>query len=368
MAEVRLGDPSELLERFERGAGSVAWRDPLDMVRRAYRPGQTVGGAYLELLRGILEPLGMAVLDASHRAVRAAGSPLMRDALRQSERLAVALAERDGALEAAGHSVQVASVAGLSLVFRASGGVRQRIKHADARASADSVADDALSPNVLLRPVVERAILPTIAYVAGPAEIAYFAQVGAVAATLGAPAPLAVPRWSCTILEPHVRDILERLALRAEELRDPHAAETRLARARLPEGVATALARVAGSIDESLASLERGGGDLITPEAVRGAHRAMAMRLARLERRYTAAMKRQLADILQDIGTARGSLYPGGKRQERALNLLPLLARYGRPLLDDMQGAARIQAASLVGGAGSASREPHRAGQATPSP
>ena len=348
MAEVPLGDVSALLQRLERGAGSAAWLEPLTLVRRSYRPDQTVGGAYLELLRGMLEPLGMAVLDAAHPSVRSAGSALLRDALRRSERITAQVADRDLAVLAAGHAPQVASVAGLSLVFRTERGDRQRIKHSEARAAAVDAGDGTLSPNVLLRPVMERAILPTIAYVAGPAEIAYFAQVSAVAAALDAAPPLAVPRWSCTILEPHVADILEKLGLGREDLRDPHAAETRVAKARLPEGVAAALARMTAALNEALESLERDGAELVGPQAVEGARRAIAARISRLERRYTAAMKRQLADILQDIATARGSLYPAGKRQERALNLLPLLARYGQPLLNDMEAAARAHATALV--------------------
>jgi bacillithiol biosynthesis cysteine-adding enzyme BshC len=347
MADIPLGDVSRLLDRVEHASGSSAWLDPLHLLRGAYRPEQTIGGAYLQLLRGILEPLGMPVLDAAHPSVRRAGSPLLREALRRSERIAAAVAERERALTDAGHTAQVASVPGLSLVFHADA-ERQRIRHADARTMADTADAAGLSPNVLLRPVVERAILPTVAYVAGPAEIAYFAQVSAVADALDAATPLAVPRWSCTILEPHVEEILSRFELRPEDLRDPHAAETRLAKERLPEAVTAMFARVSGAVDEGLASLGPSEVEVVGPRAVEGARRALQMRLARFQRRYTAAMKRRLGAELQDIGTARGSLFPGGKRQERALNLIPLLARYGRPLLAAMQAEATLHVAGLI--------------------
>jgi bacillithiol biosynthesis cysteine-adding enzyme BshC len=348
MADVPLGDTSELLERFERAAGSASWPAPLELVRRAYRPGTTIGGAYLELLRGMLEPLGMPVLDAAHPAVRAAGSPLLRDALRQSERIADALAQRDRELREAGHTPQVASVPGLSLVFRTDTASRQRVKHGDAAAVAGTAGDAALSPNVLLRPVVERAILPTVAYVAGPAELGYFAQVSAVSTALNASSPLAVPRWSCTILEPHVEAVLAELHIDPRELQDPHAVETRVARERLPDGVASAFARANAAVSDALSSLEQSAAALVSSRAIEGARRAIGARIARLERRYTAAMKRQLADVLRDVATARGSLYPNGKRQERALNLIPLLARSGRPLLDAMLAAARTHARGIV--------------------
>ena len=348
MADVPLGDVSGLLDQLERAAGSAAWSDLLHVTRRAYRRGQTVGGAYLELLRAMLEPLGMAVLDAAHPSVRTAGSPLLREALRRSEAIAARLAERDRDIVAAGHATQVASVDGLSLVFRADRAERQRIKISEARAVADSVDDAALSPNVLLRPVMERAILPTVAYIAGPAEIAYFAQVGAVAEALESAPPLAVPRWSCTLLEPHVAEILDRFGLQREDLRDPHAAETRIATARLPEGVIAGFAHLREVLDRSLDGLAKDGNDLVDARAIEGARRALAARLARLQRRYTAATKQRLTDVLRDVATARGSLYPAGKTQERALNLIPMLARYGRPLLEAMHAAARAHAMALV--------------------
>jgi uncharacterized protein YllA (UPF0747 family) len=75
----------------------------------------------------------------------------------------------------------------------------------------------------------------------------------------------------------------------------------------------------------------------------------MMRRLERFERRLVAAAKKQHADIMQEIATARGSLYPIGKPQERALNFVPLVARYGTALRDEMLGEAREHAKRLVG-------------------
>jgi len=72
-------------------------------------------------------------------------------------------------------------------------------------------------------------------------------------------------------------------------------------------------------------------------------------RLERFERRLIAAAKKQNAEIMQEVATGRGSLYPLGKPQERALNFVPLLARYGPAFRDEMLGEAREHAKRIVG-------------------
>lgn len=362
MSEVALGvDVAAAFETLKRGAGSAAFARAWEVARSAYlAPGQTVGGAYLALLRALLEPLGVAVVDASHPATRTAGDAVLRAALRRAPEVERALRDRDDAIARAGFDVQVPAVAGLSLVF-ASGrdGTKARVRASDAARVADEATPGTLGPNVLLRPVVERAILPTVAYVAGPGEIAYFAQVGAVAEALGAAIPLAVPRWSCTLLEPHVARLLARRSLEIADLAEPHAAEGRIGREALPPDVTATLAQLRGAVRtgaERLASVGHQESDgrsrpLVPAAAVDGARRSLEVRLDRLERRFVAAAKRTASEAMRDVAAARAALYPEGVRQERALNFLPFLARYGPALLDAMRDAAATHGARLVGDA-----------------
>ena len=223
---------------------------------------------------------------------------------------------------------------------------------ADARALGSLGSDEMLSPNVLLRPVLERSVLPTVAYAAGPAELAYFAQVAAVAEALGCDAPLAVARWSCTVIEPHVQRILERLGIPYTELRNPHALEGRLAHEALPGTVTGTLGQLRGAVDRAAEALatDAESASLVPPPAVVGARRALLHRLERLERRYVAAVKRHEDELMRDVATARAHLYPDGVRQERALNLIPTLARQGPALWAAMRDAATAHARSLIDG------------------
>jgi uncharacterized protein YllA (UPF0747 family) len=350
MAAMPLGDVSAQLEALKRAAGSTIDRTPIELLAQFYSSKQTVASAYVSFLRALFAPLGIAVIDASHAATRAASRSVLRAALERASDIAEKISERNREIEAAGFTAQVQDVRGLSLVFSSASGGRKRvpIKGAGKRLDAED-----MGPNVLLRPVVERAILPTATYIGGPAEIAYFAQLSPIAQTLGVAVPSVVPRWSCRIIEPHVAKILDKLHIRPEELRDPHEVEARLARAHLPKRVVDELDSTRALVDTKLDELTDAVAEEKAPigPAVTGGLRANLMRrLDRFERRLIAAAKKQHADIMHDIGTARGSLYPLGKPQERGLNFVPLLARYGSGLLDDMLAEARGHATQLVGG------------------
>lgn len=362
-ARAPLGPEVDALRaRLARACGTAAYAPALDAVARAYVAGRTSGDAYVGLLRDLLEPLGIAVLDASHPAMRAAGFQLMRRALLRSGAIAEALAARAGAIAAAGFTPQVRDVAGLSLVFRdAYDGRKRRLRTDEARALVPLVSPGDLAPNVLLRPIVERGILPTVAYVAGPGEYAYFAQVSAVADALAVPQPVAVPRWSGTVVEPRVTRALDALGLSVDALRDPHAAEAALARRLAPDGLAAGFDALASAIDERIAALDvvaDGGEPLLSARAREGARLQLRGRVARLERRAMAAVKRRHADAMRTLASAQAALQPNGARQERVLSFLPLLARYGPALTDGMLAGARAHADALVrGSAGAAVNE-----------
>jgi bacillithiol biosynthesis cysteine-adding enzyme BshC len=352
MRETPLGNVESLVRVLEQAMGSAADPAVLDLVRTTYRAGETVGSAFVALARALLEPLGMVVLDAGHEVVRAAEASLVRRALVESAAVDAALQAREDELRRAGYEPTVAHVKGLSLVFEAGAGERSRIPIARAAAAADDDERIDLEPNVLLRPVAERTILPTASYVAGPSEIAYFAQSSAVASVLDVPMPLVLPRWSGVIVEPHVQRILDRYALGLQDLRDPHAALGRLARARIPAQVRDALARYRAAMNEAAAEFARAVASteppLLPGEVGEGARRSIQHRLDRLERRVVAASKRREEELVHDLETARAALFPLGKPQERVLNLMPMLARHGTSLLDAMRGRAEEHAEAII--------------------
>jgi uncharacterized protein YllA (UPF0747 family) len=299
-------------------------------------------------MRELLAPWDIAVLDASHPSVLAAARPITTTALGRSATIEKSLTEWSTALDRDGFHPQVDVVPGLSLVFANEADTKRRVPVSEA--AAITKAGTPLSPNVLLRPIVEAAILPTVAYVAGPGEIAYFAQIPPIADVLGVPRPVAVPRWSTTIVEPAIDRILQRHAVPIEALKDFDQLLSRLVRSRMPDDIASPLGALRAGIDRATSSLEgAAAGHHIDRKIIEGMRAQFVLRLDRAERRLVAALKRHEVDLRRDLGTARASLYPNGIRQERALSFVPFVARYGDALIEQMLAAAERHSAALVG-------------------
>ena len=175
--------------------------------------------------------------------------------------------------------------------------------------------------------------------------------IGPIARVLGASSPAIVPRWSTTIMEPHIEEILETLHLSSEDLREPHDAEARLARARLPKKVLDELGATRAAIEDRLTVLSQVVATERAPigsAVAEGLRANLLRRLDRFERRLIAAAKRENSDVMHQVATARGSLYRLGKSQERTLNFIPFLARYGTALREEMMRQALKHATQLV--------------------
>jgi bacillithiol synthase len=339
-------DATRVLRRASAGA---AWPDMIRAACAAYHEGATVGNAYVDLMREILMPLGITVLNAAHPSVRHQSAPLLRRALAEASSIDEAVNARTAELRAAGFEPQVELLPDRSLVFVVRNGVKERASVSGSSAILPRVSDDLLSPNVLLRPVVERALLPTVAYMAGPGELAYFAQVSAVATALSVAVPLALPRTSVRIVPPDLQDTLRGLGQSVDEMRDTRALVRSLSSRATPDESLAAMASLRAQIQTSMSALRRASSGL-TEAAVNGAAAQFAHRADRLERRLLAASKRGMVEQLRRVHEAQSLLWPQGAPQERVVNPLPWLARYGTPLLECLQQACDDHAATMVHG------------------
>lgn len=329
-------------------------RKILDPYRQA---GATVAGAFREAMTALLSEFDALVADAADPALKAASAVVLERALTEAGAHERVVAERTQRIEAAGYRGQVSVVEGATNVFlHAETGRHRLYTRGDDFVARDTrlrmergalltqlAADPGrFSPNVLLRPVAESAVFPTLAYVGGPGELAYLAQSGALFEAYGIRPPLAVPRFSGTVVEPGVERTMEKLGLLPEDVAEPpESLRDRLVRSELPEGVRASLAAVREAVTAGYARLLEEA-EAVDP-TLRGPLGSIRNRglweAARAEHKVVRAVKRRNGGSLRQLDRVLESLRPDRLPQDRVLSPVSFLARYGRHFLAETMRA-----------------------------
>ena len=330
---------------------TVAW------LQSHYRPEATVAASYAGALAELLGPLDILCLDSTHPAAKRAAAPHLVRALREARELDDDLDRWAESLGATARTSGVTVGDGAALVMVEASLGRDRLVRDGERfvtrrsretfdlAAIERIASDTptrLSPNVLLRPAVESALLPTVAYLGGPGELKYLALTPPVYQRLGIPRQRPLPRWSGVIVEPRVDRVLEKFGVELQELLAPAGAlEARLVRSQLPPEVLEALQRLRGALDADYGVLERAASE-IDPTLARPTQTARQQALAGtqdIEKKLVQHLKRRQETELGQLARARTAVAPNGKPQERVLTVAPFLARYGPELLPELSAA-----------------------------
>lgn len=324
----------------------------LEWLTRHYRPEHDYAAAFAGALAELLGPYGLVVFRSTHAAAKQAMAPLLVRALEVAQVLDRALVARAERMSGEAAAVPVPVGDGATLVMCECELGRDRLIAQDggfrARRSGNTwsldqlraIAEDdpqRLSPNVLLRPAVEAALLPTLAYVAGPGEIAYFPQCAPVYEHLSVAPQAVVPRWSGRIIESRVAKVLGKFGIAAEDLDRPAGQlETQLVREDMPPAAQEAIIALRSALDREYTRLEQAATDIdpTLEKTVQGAKGGAFKELSHLEKRILSHLKKENEIVVQQIAKARANLFPLGKPQERVFNVVPYLTRYGRALLD----------------------------------
>lgn len=353
------GDAKTLAEEIRRYVGQGIEHDPLGrtIVDAFSEPGRTVAEAFNEAMAAILAPFGMVLADAADPALKELSRTTLLRALEDSERHESILRARTRSITEAGYDAQVTVLEGATNVFRETERGRERLYRVErgygVRERRGTLAPDLIraeldktpevySPNVLLRPVIESSVLPTLAYVGGPGELAYFAQVGALFEAFGRMPPVAMPRYSGLVIEPAVERSLDRLHLSVSDLDRPRERLVeRLAGRAMPESTVRSLTTLRKELTQQLDELADGVED-IDPTLVGalGAERdRLLLAVSRVERKVVRALKRSDRVDVARLDRVLDSIRPMGQPQDRVLNILPYLARYGAHFLEEARVA-----------------------------
>jgi len=326
-----------------------------DRVDMAYRPGRTLGQAFGTLLRDLLGAFDILQIDPMAPGVRELAAPLVRNAIAQAPELKRLVKERNSELTAAGYHAQVHVEDETSFFFLLENGRRIALrKHngnystADARFSPEELMERAthISPNALLRPVLQDSILPTVAYIGGPAELAYLAQSAVLYRALLGRMPVPVHRSGFTVLDQHSRKLLERYGLCLPDFFHGEVAlRERVAAALVPAGLAGLLEETRNSVGQNVQRLE---GELAQFDptldtAVRKSYNKIAYQLSKIERKVGREMLARDERATHDAADLVGLIYPNKHLQERFYSIIPFLAKHGPDLIGQLYEGIQLE-------------------------
>lgn len=334
-------------------AGQVA-----NALRESYTSSDTYGSAFGKLLARLLAGRGMIFIDPLDARLHRLVAPVFRRALHEADDLRGALEVRSKELESQGFHAQVKVASGSTLLFMNVDGRRHPLRAqngkfaaGDAEFSVDEVSGaiestpELITPSVLLRPVVQDALLPTVAYIGGPAEVAYMAQAQVVYKEILGRMPAILPRSSFTLVEPTVARVLSKYDLGFRDvLRGPQHVRAILEQKAIPNVLArrfeTDEEQLRAMLKSYAASIEKLDPTLLgTLEAV---EEKMLHQFTKLKEKVGRAENFRTGVLDAHQTAIFDSLYPNHELQERSLGALPFLAAYGTELLDNLSRLSSI--------------------------
>jgi bacillithiol synthase len=331
-----------------------------ELIATLYTPTATFSSAFAALLTRIFSRHGLIVIDASSRPFHALAYSTLLAALQNADELHTALIDRAHALEQSGYHAQVMVGEFSSPIFinEATTGVRTALKKSAGDkwsagpahyTTADLIrildtAPERLSPNALLRPVVQDTLLPTSAYIGGPAEVAYFAQSQVLYQhILGHTTPI-LPRYSATLVDPSMAQLLHKHGVTLPDVfTTPDALAHRLAARSMPVEAKRKLAAAGNALHQEISSVTEWmrAQDEGLGHAADVAASKMLYQMNRL-RRLSANFQLQRDQSLRRTANALcQNLFPNGNLQERVFAGISFLSRLESPLIDALVEQAR---------------------------
>lgn len=338
------GDMTRVREEVRSCLPASTFRDRvLQRYYAAYKPGVSFTDAFARTLSVLLGDFQIVLMDPEDCDLKELAAPIMRREIKDHphtfNKLAATTAELQEQFHAQVHvrpfNLFVLSEHGREAVQSDDGQLRlQQSGRTVTLAELLDLAPCLLSPNVVMRPLVQDYLLPTLSYVAGPGEIAYFAQFKALYDWAGLPMPVVYPRSSLTLVETRMHKFMKQYDLDVPGMREDLNV---LLRKIVMSG--TPLEGAFGEASNSLAACAKTLKDeVMRVEHTLGQSAEVTLRqwhkeLAKLQKRVERAEKKRHDQVYNQLRRCQDALYPHGKPQERTLPVLHYLARYGDSVL-----------------------------------
>src|SRR5580658_89681 len=330
--------------------------------RESYGAQETYGSSFGKLFARLFAEQGLILHDPLDARLHRVAGEVLRKAVEERDELNEALLARGKELDKAGFAAQVKVTARSTLLFSMQNGRRQPIAVSGGKfvsggqswtkeelIRAVEAEPEKFSPNALLRPVLQDFLLPTVAYIAGPAEIAYFAQAEVIYRKLLGRMPVILPRAAFTILDAKAEKLLRRYGLKVEDVwRGSQELRQKMETSSVPAGLGKNFDKTLKESDRMLSRLKKQivRLDPTLGGAVETAQKKITFQFEKLKRKAGRAQALKAGLIAAHQESLESLLYPHKVLQSRELCFLPFLASWGiggQKELESLSGSSKLK-------------------------
>jgi len=323
-----------------------------DLYGSWYAPGESIFAAFAKCMSALFEGRGLILMNPADPRMRRHSAGIFSEEIRGHDQIRAILKSSNAALLKSGYHVQVTRDQSLSSLFMIDGQRRKlekvgddfAVDGTDRRISQEELlaliegSPEKFSPNVLLRPVVQSALLPALAFVGGPAEIAYFAQMHALFGHFDVIPPVMFPRLSATLIEPKWSKFLEQRnlsLLRLHAIDEREAYLTELLKESFPDEIESSFSNIRETVAGALAELEPLVGD------DEGLSKTLSKTAAKIDyeigsfgdKLFKSHRKAQ-EGFVQKYRALADQLFPEQTTQERYYSFIYWVNKYGSGIMD----------------------------------
>lgn len=319
----------------------------------AYEPDQSYVEAFGKWMTRLFKSYGLIFIDPTHPGLKELGKSVFLKEIAENSPSTLYAIETSKKLKQAKYNCQIQLREGILNLFftdseRQSIGIIKDgyiIKDTQQTYGKDELfalmekKSYLCSPNVLLRPIYQDTILPTVAYIGGPAEVAYFAQMKGIYEWFNIPMPILYPRKSLTIIENKIKNVLQKHNLNVQDFwhNFDQTIQT-IIKKHIPQSIDKSFSTAASHLKQDFQSIKK---EIVSIEPGLGSSADLTLKKINqqfkyLEKKILTASKKQNEILIQQLHKVKNNLYPADHLQERALNIVPYLIKYGYPFLDKL--------------------------------
>ncbi len=337
-----------LIDLLEGDTGESEFKSYLvDLLRNSLGRCYSLADWFSHLLQALLNPFGLIILDAHLPPCRQLARPVIGREIKTPLRSARLINEAGTQLRALGYHQQIERRPDDVNFFFYAQGRRNKVQHRQGKFVVESIGleyeqtemldmlaeePQRFSPSAALRSLVQDHILPTVAYVAGPGEISYFAQMRQVYSFFDLVMPVIYPRARAVLIEARVAKILERYGLHVDDVRNNRKKLLEIITSKnAPHPVVQTCDRKLEVMQMLLDELRREITETDPPliEMIDKLKRNIGQEMDKMHEKLVQAHRADVDVVEQQVDKLKANLFPEGKEQERALNIFPFLFAHG---------------------------------------